>query len=296
MTPGSQLRQLIQDGKILVAPGAYDALTARLVEHAGFSAVYFTGAGLSYTSLARPDLGLLTMTEMVTRAAQIVRAVNIPVISDIDNGYGGVLNVVRTIEEFERAGVAGVHIEDQTFPKRCALIAGKSLISTEEMVHKIKAAVSARRDPNFVIMARSDAFALGGQDEIIARGKAYATAGADVFFVEAAGTSASDLAAIAQAIDIPLITDMVEGGQAPFLSAGELEKMGYDIVIFPNSLTRVFARVGLDVLATLRETGTTQTWQPRMFSFPDLLELLGLSKMIELENELTSTGEKKGDN
>lgn len=284
MTPGAKLRELIQSDKIVVAPGAYDALTARLVEHAGFSAVYFTGAGLSYTSLARPDFGLLTMSEMVTRAGQLARAVDVPVLADIDSAYGGVLNVMRTIEEFEKAGIGGVHIEDQTFPKRCGLLAGKSLISTEEMVQKIRAAVAARRDPDFVIMARSDAFVIGGLDELIDRGKAYVEAGADVFFVEAAGTSVADLEAVAQAIDAPLITDMVEGGKAPFLSADELEGMGYDIVIFPNSLTRVFARIGLELLQTLRKTGTTKSWEDRMFSFPELLDLLGLDEVLAIED------------
>lgn len=285
-SPGEKLRRLMASGRILVAPGAYDALTARMVERAGFDAVYFTGAGMSYTSIAQADMGLITMTEMVERAAQIARTVSIPVIADIDNGYGGVLNVFRTIQEFERAGIAGVHMEDQTFPKRCGQLAGKALISTDEMVQKIRAALAARRSPSFVIMARSDAFTLGGLEEVIARGRAYIEAGADVFFVEAAGASAADLEAVGRAIDAPLITDMVEGAGAPFLSAGELEQMGYDIVIFPNSLTRLFARVGLELLATLKETGTTRSWQEKMFTFPELLDLLDLDRLVRLEAEL----------
>jgi 2-methylisocitrate lyase-like PEP mutase family enzyme len=287
LSPGARLRQRIAQNRILVAPGAYDALTARMVEHAGFDAVYFTGAGLHYTSLASPDFGLLSMTEMVDRARQIVEAVSVPVIADIDNGYGGVLNVARAIRAYESAGVAGVHMEDQSFPKRCGLLAGKTLVSTEEMVQKIRAAREARRDPGFVIMARCDAFILHGLDELIERGRAYLEAGADVLFVEAAGTSAEDLAAVGRAVDAPLITDMVEGSNSPWLSAGELEAMGYDIVIFPNSLTRMFARLGLDLLQTLKESGTTTAWHDRMFSFSQLLDLLGLERIMEFERRTT---------
>lgn len=294
LTPGARLRRLIARDEILVAPGAYDALTARLVERSGFEAVYFTGAGLHYTSLATPDFGLLTLTEMAQRAAQIAHAVDLPLIADVDNGYGGVLNVARAVQEFEWAGVAGVHMEDQAFPKRCGLLAGKSLISTDEMVQKIHAARVARRDPDFVIMARSDAFPLFGLDELIARGRAYVEAGADVFFVEAAGTSAADLEAVARAVDAPLITDMVEGSNSPWLSAGELECMGYDIVIFPNSLTRLFARVGLELLSSLRESGTTTAWHDRMFSFGELLDLLGLEQLVELERSLMAEPARGG--
>lgn len=286
-TTAARLRDLIARNSILVAPGVYDALTARLAQQAGFEAIYFTGAGMSYTSLAQPDLGLITMTEMAHRAGQIAQTVDLPVISDVDTGYGGVLNVARTIQMFERAGIAGVHIEDQTFPKRCGQLAGKALISVTEMTHKIRAAAIARQDDDFVIMARSDAFALEGLQALIERGQAYVAAGADVFFVEAAGTRADDLQAVADAVDAPLITDMVEGSNAPFLSASELERMGYDIVIFPNSLTRLFARLGLELLKTLHETGTTVSWHDRMFSFSELLDLLGLDELMDLENRLT---------
>jgi 2-methylisocitrate lyase-like PEP mutase family enzyme len=291
-TPAARLREFLTSDSILVAPGAYDALTARMIEHAGFDALYFTGAGMSYTSIGQPDLGLITLTEMVERARQIAQAVDLPVIADIDNGYGGVLNVTRTIRMFEYAGIAGVHMEDQTFPKRCGQLAGKSLISVTEMRRKIQAAVMARRDPDFVVMARSDAFALDGLDALIERGQAYIDAGADVFFVEAAGTTVHDLQAVADAINAPLITDMVEGSNAPFLPAHELEQMGYDIVIFPNSLTRLFARMGLEMLDALRATGTTAAWHDRMFSFSDLLELLGLNELMDLERKLTSESEQ----
>lgn len=281
--PATVLRRLLmRTGKITVAPGAFDALTARLIEVSGFEAVYMTGAGVSYTSLARPDVGLLSLTEMATRAAQIASATSLPVIADGDTGYGNALNVIRTIQEYERAGVAAIQLEDQVSPKKCGHLAGKELISQAEMVGKIEAALYARRNPDFVLIARTDAIAVEGLEAALQRARAYADAGADVIFVEAP-RSIEDMQAINKAIDKPTLANMVEKGRTPLLNSLELAALGYRLVIFPGALTRLFARAGLDFLGKLRQDGTTATQLDRMLGFDELNSLLGLAEVQELD-------------
>ena len=278
-SPGARLRALLAGEQIVVAPGAYDALTARLVERAGFDAVYLSGAGVAYTHLARPDVGLVTLDEMVARAGAITAAVDIPVLADGDTGFGNAINVQRTVRSFERAGLAGIQLEDQTFPKRCGHLDGKEVIGAEEMAGKIRAAADARQDPSFVIVARTDALATHGLDEALRRLRLYAEAGADVLFADGP-TTIADLAAIPPALPRPAMANMVEGGRTPALPAAELRRLGYRLVIFPNSLVRLFARQGAALLARLRADGTTSGASGEMLSFDELNALLGTAEVL----------------
>lgn len=249
---------MAQDG-ILVAPGAYDGLSARLVEQAGFAVVYATGGGIA-RSWGVPDLGLLTMTEVTDRLASIVQATRLPVIADADAGYGNALNVMRTIREFERAGVAALHLEDQVTPKRCGHYEGKSVVSRGEMVKKIEAALETKTDPDLVLIARTDARAVLGLDEAIARGQLYARAGADVIFVEAP-ESVEELRQIAKAIDRPLLANMVKGGKTPLVPAAELERLGYKIVLYPSDPQRAAMHGMAEFLAHLKSRGTSEGFE-----------------------------------
>ncbi|MCL6448121.1 MAG: oxaloacetate decarboxylase [Armatimonadetes bacterium] len=277
-----KLRELLTKEGIIVAPGAADALVAKIIEKAGFQALYLTGAGVSFTTLGLPDLGLLTMTEMVGRAENICSAVEIPVIADGDNGYGNALNVVRTVRAYERAGVAAIQLEDQAFPKRCGHLAGKQLISRQEMVGKIKAALDARADDDFVVIVRTDARAVNGLADALERAKAYEEAGADVIFVEAPET-VEEMRRITSAVEVPTMANMVEGGRTPLLSARELEQIGYKIVIFPNAALRVIARTVTEMMQVLYVTGTTRSLLDRMLTFEEINELVGIKEMRELE-------------
>lgn len=278
-SPGARLRTLLATKEIVVAPGVNDALTARLVEIAGFPAVYLSGAGVSYTHLARPDLGLVTMDEMLARARAITDSVGIPVIADGDTGFGNALNVQRTVRAYEAAGLAAIQLEDQTFPKRCGHLEGKEVVSATEMEGKIRAAVDARRDDSFVVIARTDAIATNGLDEALERLGRYAEAGADVLFADGP-TTIEELRAIPPALPRPAMTNMVEGGRTPQLPAGELAAFGYRLVIFPNSLVRLFARQGADLLNELRDSGTTTAAGDRMLSFEELNMLLGTTDLL----------------
>jgi 2,3-dimethylmalate lyase len=281
--PTAQFRYLLErSDQITVAPGAYDALTARMIEVSGFEAVYMTGAGVSYSSLAQPDIGLLTGTEMATRAAQIARAVDLPVIADGDTGYGNAINVIRTVQEYERAGVAAIQLEDQEMPKKCGHLANKNLISPAEMVGKIEAAVYARRDPDFGIVARTDAIGVNGLEDALKRAQAYAGAGADVIFVEAP-RSREEMKAINQAVTKPTLANMVEKGQTPLMPAPELQELGFRIVIFPGAIVRFLVKNGLDFLASLKNAGSTNPMLDSMFGFEELNNLLGMPKIKELE-------------
>ena len=279
-SPGARFRALLGGDEIVIAPGAYDALTARLVERAGFGAVYLSGAGVSYTHLACPDVGLVTLDEMGARASAITAAVQIPVLADGDTGYGNAINVQRTVRSFERCGLAGIQLEDQSFPKRCGHLAGKEVIAAEEMAGKIRAAADARRDPSFVIVARTDAFATHGLEDALRRLRLYADAGADVLFADGP-TTTSDLAAIPPALPLPVMVNMVEGGRTPALPAAELQRLGYRLVIFPNSLVRFFARQGAELLVRLRSEGTTEAARGEMLSFDELNALLGTAEVLE---------------
>ncbi|MFQ5905630.1 MAG: oxaloacetate decarboxylase, partial [bacterium] len=236
-SPRQRLRELLSCEEILVAPGAYDALLAKLVEQSGFEAVYMTGAGIANSLLGQPDVGLVTLTEMAARAAHIANAVNVPVLADADTGYGNAVNVIRTVRAYEQAGIAAIQLEDQVTPKKCGHFTGREVISVDEMVGKIRAAAYARQDPDFAIIARTDARTDLGLEEAIDRGQRYAEAGADIVFVESP-ESVEEMRAITAAIDAPLLANMVETGRTPLLSARELQEIGYKIVIFPGSLTR----------------------------------------------------------
>lgn len=270
---GRRLRDLLAGPDIVVAPGAYDALTARLVEAAGFPAVYLSGAGVSYSMLARRDVGLVTMTEMVQRLEWITDAVSVPVIADADTGYGGPDNVRRTVQAYERAGAAALQIEDQDFPKRCGHLEGKRVVPVEEMVARLEIALEARRSDDTVIIARTDARSVEGWDQALERAVRYAEVGADVIFVEAP-LSEDELARIPRAVPAPVMANMVEGGKTPLVPAGRLQEMGFRLVIFPNSLTRLLVGSGQRLLAELRDTGTTQGWRDRMADFAALNRLL----------------------
>jgi 2-methylisocitrate lyase-like PEP mutase family enzyme len=234
MTQAGRLRALLRQDGMIIAPGAYDGITARLIEQAGFGAVYMTGAGTSAT-LGFPDFGLLTMTEMVGNAARIVQAVNVPVIADADTGYGNELNTVRTVREYEQCGVAGVHIEDQVSPKRCGHLDDKEIVSREDWLAKIRAAAYARRDPDFLIIARTDSRAVAGFEEAIGRANAALQAGADMAFVEAAQTMA-EVAEIPRLVDGPCLLNVVRKGKTPEIDLNEAERLGYKVAIVPGLL------------------------------------------------------------
>ncbi|MEE2689552.1 MAG: oxaloacetate decarboxylase [Pseudomonadota bacterium] len=283
MKPTTKLRELINRDEILLCPGTYDPLMAKLIHLLGFEAMYMTGAGISHSTLGMPDLGLTTMTEMVHRATLLADASEIPLICDADTGYGNALNVIRTVREYERAGVAGIHIEDQEMPKRCGHFFGKSLIDTEEMCGKLKAALDTRQDPDFVIIARTDARTAIGFDEALERAHAYAEAGADLIFFESP-RSIEELTEIPKVIDKPVLANMVETGLTPLITAQRLEDLGYSLVIFAGSLARFLTRQAEGFLKNLKETGTTEAYMDRMNSFQeqnDLLELSKFEKMAE---------------
>ena len=280
MRSTTKFRQLIEGPGIVVAPGAYDCLTAALIERAGFEAVYMTGAGTSISKLGLPALGIATMNDMVRNANAIARTVDIPLISDADTGYGGVLNVQHTIREYEQAGVAGIHLEDQVSPKRCGHLDNKEVISTEEMVQKIRAAVDARTDPDFTIIVRTDALAVTGWADTINRAQAFVDAGADVLFIEAL-RSREDVERVAKAnFKAPLFYNYVESGKSPLLSTAELEELGYKVVIFPASAILTAIKSIEETLAELKNKGTTQAIIDRMVTLHDAFEVVGISEML----------------
>jgi len=275
----TQFRSLLQRKQILLAPGAFDGLSAKLIERAGFPLVYATGGGIA-RSMGLPDLGLLSFTEVLQRVKEIVRSTSLPVIADADTGYGNALNVIRTVREFENAGVAALHIEDQIFPKRCGHYEGQSLISAQEMKGKIEAAVDARQDRDMVIIARTDACSAFGLDEAVSRAGNFVEAGADAIFIEAP-RSLQEIKAIARQIRAPLIFNMTEGGKSPVVSMAKLEELGFKIVLLPSDLQRVFIGAARRVLeARLRgEVGLLEG----MSSFKERDEMVGLDSYLHLE-------------
>src|SRR6266699_1135407 len=252
-TKSSRLRELIARGCVLM-PGVPNAAMARQVEQVGFDAVYVSGAGMANATAGVPDIGLLTLTEVTQLAGYIAKAVKIPAVVDADTGFGGAENVARTIRELESTGLAGCHIEDQEFPKRCGHLAGKSIVDVEEMVGKIKAAAGARRDPDFMIIARTDARALEGFDRAVERAGEYIAAGADAIFPEAL-QSAEEFRDFAKEIDLPLLANMTEFGKSPLLSFQDLMELGYRIVIFPMSAFRVAMKASEGFLHALKKAG-----------------------------------------
>jgi carboxyvinyl-carboxyphosphonate phosphorylmutase len=279
-TGSARLRELLSRPEPLLAPGAYDALSARLVDAAGFPAVYMSGFGVAGSLLGRPDVGLATMTEMVDSARRIVSAVGIPVIADADTGYGNALNVIRTVREYERAGVAGIHLEDQVSPKRCGHLAGKQVIAAETMVDRVRAAVAARTDPDFVLIARTDARAVEGVNAAIQRGRHYREAGADVLFIEAL-QSEQEIEKVAGALsDVPLLFNWAEGGRTPPIELARLRELGFKLVIFP--LTALQAATGA-IQGALAKVAADGTPARALDGLPGLAAFTGLVGMDEVE-------------
>ena len=282
MRKTTRLKELVSVPEILVMPGAHDALVARIIEQIGFQAVTLGGYPATASLLGKPDVSLITMTEMVEYTRRICSAVDIPVFTDGDTGYGNVTNVYRTVREMELAGVAGMFIEDQVFPKRCGHMEGKQVIPIEEMVAKIKAALDARVDPDFIIMARTDALAVYGIEEAIHRGGIYRETGADLIFVEAPKTI-EEMKRINREIDGPTLANNVEGGKTPLLTAKELESIGYNVVVFPISSTYCIAKAVMDLMKELKEKGTTESFLDRIISFSHFNELVGLQEIRKRE-------------
>jgi carboxyvinyl-carboxyphosphonate phosphorylmutase len=278
-----KLRERLKEDRILIAPGAHDVLTAKIIEKVGFEAVYMTGYGTSASMLGKPDVGLLTLTEMARRASNIVEAVNIPVIADADTGYGNAVNVMRTVREYEKAGVACIQIEDQVAPKKCGHMLGREIISAEEMVGKIKAACDARKNDT-LIMARTDARTNYGIEEAIERGKLYEEAGADILFIESVETI-EEMKMVTSSFNVPVLANMLEHGRTPLLSKDELEEIGYDLAIFCVSSTYVAAKAIMDLMIHLKETGGTKDYLDKMITFEEFNKLIGLPEIRELERK-----------
>ena len=281
MTNTERLRRLIKDPGIVVLPGAHDVLSAKLIEQAGFPVVFTSGFGLSASALGMPDLGLLTMTETLDRVRRIVSAVSVPVVADMDTGYGNPVNVVRTVQECVALGAAGIILEDQLWPKKCGHMEGKVVIPLEEQVEKLRAAVYARGDSGLVIIGRTDARGPHGLEEAIRRGRAYSEAGADIIFVEAP-QSVEELKAIAASFDVPLFANMIEGGKTPFLSAQELEGLGYKMVVYPLSCLFAATRAIQNLARHLRDTGSTSGYEATV-SFSQFEEVIGVQRYREIE-------------
>ena len=277
------LRSRLARPPILLAPGVYDPLTASLATDAGAEAIYLSGASIAYTRLGRPDIGLVSMTEIADTIMLIRDRVPTPMIVDADNGYGNALNMQRTVRMFERAGANALQIEDQSYPKRCGHLGEKRLVTTAEMVGKVKAAVDARACNDTLIIARTDAIAVEGFDAAIERAMRYADAGADALFVEAPGSS-DELAAVVKALGrgLPLMANMVEGGKTPILPARELETLGFALVIFPGGIVRAIAHAAQSFYAALNRDGTSDAFRARMFDFNGLNEVIGTDQMLAL--------------
>ncbi|WP_430244788.1 isocitrate lyase/PEP mutase family protein [Neorhizobium sp. DAR64861/K0K2] len=277
------LSQDLKSGIPIVAPGVFDALTASIAAGAGFRAVYLSGAAIAYTHLGRPDIGLVSMAEVADRIAMICDRMTVPVIVDADTGYGNALNVQRTVRLFEKMGAQGIQLEDQTTPKRCGHLNDKSVVSTGEMVGKIKAAVDARASEQTLIIARTDALQMEGIDRALERAHLYAQAGADILFVEApkSGEQLGDIAGALKGVR-PLVANMVEGGTTPIHNAAELSDLGFQIVIFPGGIVRAMAKTAVDYYASLAAAGSNAPFADRMFDFNGLNALIGTPDMLAL--------------
>lgn len=268
--------------EIVVTPGVYDTLGALLVAEAGFETTYLSGASIAYARFGKPDLGLLSLDDVAATLAAISARVDLPIIVDADTGFGNALNVIQTVTRLEREGAAAIQLEDQTFPKRCGHLGGKSLIGTGEMTGKIKAAVDARQNPDTLIIARTDAVAVEGIDAALDRAERYAEAGADMLFVEAPA-SKSDLQRIAERLAgrLPVMANMVEGGVTPAVTAAELEAMGFSLVIFPGGLVRATVFMAREYLTSLRNNGSATPYRARMVDFADVNDLLGTKAFLQ---------------
>lgn len=282
-----RLREILAAPGICVTPGVTDAFVARLAERAGFEAIFTTGAGIANTSLGMPDLGLTTMTEVVAATRRVVEAVAIPVIADADTGYGNHLNVTRTVREFEHAGVAGLFIEDQVAPKRCGHFEGKRVVPSDEMVEKIIAARLARRDPDLVLIARTDAIAVEGLDAALRRARMYVAAGVDMIFVEAPRT-VEELGAIPGAVSVPCLVNMVEGSITPVLPADELAAMGFKMAVYANLALRAAGAAVRHAFEVLHAHGTSDAVVGEIMSWEDRQSLVGLPEWQELDDRIAA--------
>jgi len=293
MNSRQTLRQLLKRDKLLVAPGCFDGLSARLVEEAGFAAAYLSGGAVA-RSMGIPDIGLVTLSETIDRAAQVVAAVKIPIIADADTGYGNAVNLVRTVREFERTGVAAIHIEDQITPKRCGHLDGKEVIPLAEMEKKLQAALATRTDADFCIIARTDARGVHGFDDAISRGRAFARLGVDAIFVEAP-QSEEELAQIPRLIPgVPILVNVFKGGKTPMLPMGRLEKMGYRIAIYPSETQRAAIHAMRRALDTLKREGTTESIDDALTTFKERDRVVGLDDWQKIEREYLAGDSPKG--
>jgi len=285
MRKTTQLKKLLKDKQILVMPGAYDCLSAKIIEKVGFKAIQCSGYGFSACLLGKPDVGLMTFNEVLEHTKNIVNSVNIPVMADGDTGYGNVINVIRTVKEFEKIGAAGINLEDQVWPKRCGHMSGKEVITIEEMCNKIKAAVFARQDPDFIINARTDARAIYGPEEAVKRAEAYWEAGADIIFVEAP-QSIDELRYYSKTLaskGILLSVNMLDGGRTPLVTFKQLEEMGYARCSVPVMTIYAAAKGVADAVSRLMQDGTNANLQDNLISFSDFNKLIGLEEIRGLE-------------
>ncbi len=286
MSHAKALRDLLAGPGVIVAPGMYDAFTALLIEQHKFECAYLGGASISYTRIGQPDIGLTTLSEVAQVVGHIRERISIPFIVDADTGFGNALNTQRTVQLLERMGASGIQLEDQTYPKRCGHLAGKTLISAAEMVGKIKAAVDARHDANTVIVGRTDAIAVEGFDKALDRAHAYMNAGADVLFIEAPQTTEQmERLGKTFAGKIPLLANMVEGGKTPLKTSAELGALGFKLVIYPGAMVRVIAHAASAYLNILQRDGSTTAMRERMFDFAQVNAILGL-------NDIMAAGQK----
>jgi 2-methylisocitrate lyase-like PEP mutase family enzyme len=285
-------KQLLQRDRLLVAPGCFDGLSARLIQEAGFEAAYLSGGAVA-RSMGVPDIGLVTLSEVIDRAAQVASVVNIPIIADADTGYGNAVNLVRAVREFERSGVAAIHIEDQITPKRCGHLDGKEVIPLEEMEKKLEAALASRSDPDFCIIARTDARGVHGFDDAIRRGRAFAKLGVDAIFVEAPQSEA-ELAEIPRAIvGVPLLVNVFKGGKTPMLPVDRLQQMGYRIAIYPSETQRAGIHAMRQALGLLKRDGTTEAMDDALTTFKERDEIVGLDEWQQLEQRYLASAAAK---
>lgn len=279
------LKEILEKEDTILVPGCYDAISAKILKQAGFPVIYMSGSAVTASILGKSDVGLLTMAEMVNQARNIVNATDLPLICDADTGYGNPINVIRTVREYEQVGVAGIHIEDQVMPKRCGHFEGKAVIPTEEMVAKIRAALYAREDKDFLIIARTDARAVFGLEEALRRARMYADSGADMLFIEAP-QSKEELETVASELHgFPLLINMVEGGKTPTFDFGYLKEKGFKIVLYPTTSIRMVMKTLQEFALHLKERMNTKELGPRMVSFEMRNQILGLSEIDELERK-----------
>lgn len=278
----SRLKNILQRESILVVPAAFDMVSAKIIEKAGFEAVYLSGFGHSASHLGLPDAGLMTLTEVVERVHNMAMATALPLLADGDTGYGGIVNVRRTVQEFEWAGASAIQLEDQEMPKKCGHTGGKVLVEAREMVLKIEAAISSRQSDDFLIIARTDARSVLGFEEAVKRGRMYEEAGADIIFIESP-ESEEELRIVGESFDKPVLANMVEGGKTPVFGVNKLEKMGFKIAIFPITCLLVAAKAMQKAMEELKDKGTTQRLVNEMMAFEEFNDLIGFPEVMSFE-------------